>query len=1053
MSRKAVFVGLLLSGPKVVHAQCSAADCSNHSQGVIWDGFRCRCTCSNGWGPGYQAASGSAPEVFGDCSSCSPPYALGVNASCDACDTVSTPNAGFPTCDVCTVGGNCTGHAFSVRSDGYQCLCACINRWSGGECDYCPSPYSVVTDCGCRNQWTGSNCAVCPFPYGPNVGGDCDGCNETRGEVGCTSAVSRAVTGCVPSVLPNCTACDATLDCSGHQQVGVPVGSDGYRCLCSCQNQWSSLDCSLCPGPYAGSDCDACQVNMTGCAAGECGQFRNVSCAAEPCPRLAAPVCRLCDMDADCSGHAHWVKGDGRQCTCKCRNQWTGPDCSVCPQPYGGTDCDGCMSPLVGCTPPSSLTSCAPSPAPVCSNVCTLEYCGYNRPLNSYNAFDVASDGYRCICSCKNQWTGNDCSVCPEPFGGLDCNGCIPGYVGCSDSSCPPLSDPQCRRCTSASDCSGHAAIRIGAATNENQHWIGSDGYNCNCTCADGWTGTDVTGRLDCSLCRTPFAGDMCDRCEIGYKYIQIPTNASVPPVRPNCIWCDSNLDCSGNDVPGSVTSDGLTCCCTCRNAWDSSDCSQCDTLLYVDTGDCDRCTNSSEGRFPLCDVPGSVTIEGQLPTCADGQVAANLTVDCSDRARAAAQFYYARRNLKVLNGPEALWYHTEIGLPDQVTGLPAPGCLRKLEPDQLDVSLPLRNPGDLSHVQVCQVTGSGLVAEYFTGMGTACGMPALDSGSLQARVVRKEPGVYNGRYTFDPWPGLTFADSFAARWAGYLRVNRSGVHSFTLGSDDGAQLWVDGVLVVDNDKPGSPVNQWEGWSAAAVAVAAQQSSCHNFTQKTGNVALGVGLHHISVVYFEQTGRSIVDLRMKGPGTCGDTRPIHFRSLLPINTFVLSYATSTVTPTTTPTQTALDFCQAFPDSTFCTEFYQKRYSLMMWALAIVPFIVCCVMLYFPARARVLQNSTDWTAPPAVPPERGVKYFDPPAIPDGDGILNRAPSAPQVVAVPAAAGTPSVYRVATFSAPDPHGDGTLTVSVRRPASDTPLGFERRGNGAPVAMQHF
>jgi len=463
-----------------------------------------------------------------------------------------------------------------------------------------------------------------------------------------------------------------------------------------------------------------------------------------------------------------------------------------------------------------------------------------------------------------------------------------------------------------------------------------------------------------------------------------------------------------------------------------------------VASSDCGSCTNSSEGTYPLCDAPGSVSIKSQMSVCEVGQSAANLTVDCSSRARSAAMFYYARRNVNVLNGPEALWYFSEIGLPDEVTGLPAPDCLRKVDADQLDTALPVRDPGDFSHVQVCQVTGNGLVAEYFTGQGMACGMPALDSGSLQARAVRKEPGVYDGPYTFNPWPFLTFDDSFSARWTGYLRVNRSGVHSFTLGSDDGAQLWIDGILVVDNDKPSAPVNQWENWNPAAVAAAAQESSCHNYTQKTGNVNLGVGLHHIRVVYFEQTERAIVDLKMRGPGTCGTApQPIPFRALLPINTFVVSYATSTVTPTATPTATALNFCAAFPESTVCTENYSKWLTLPFWTLMIVPLIVCCVMLYFPARARILQRQTDWTAPPPPPGftrHREAMYFDPPAIPDTDGIMapRSDPAQPlgvQQLAVPA--GKPSAYRVATFNAPAPDGDGTLTVSVRRP-TNTPLG---------------
>eukprot|EP01065_Artemidia_motanka_P026835 TRINITY_DN3206_c0_g2_i1.p1 TRINITY_DN3206_c0_g2~~TRINITY_DN3206_c0_g2_i1.p1 ORF type:complete len:1254 (+),score=301.48 TRINITY_DN3206_c0_g2_i1:41-3802(+) len=1167
-----------LSSLTAAAGQCSdAGNCSGNAQGVAFDGTGCQCTCSNGWAPGFQA-----PSTYGDCSACSSPYALGVNSTCNACDATAA-RAGFPACGVCTTANDCSANAASVTSDGYLCVCACRNQWSGADCSVCPAPYSTATDCSCTNQWTGTTCAVCPAGFGPQdraryPSGDCDGCDENNNEVGCTRPAgvnqSRASFSCPPSVSPVCSSCDAALDCSSHQQAGTAVGSDGYRCLCTCRNRWSDADCGQCAAPYGGSDCDGCQVNYTGCLPDRCGVGVNETCSVSGCLPLAAPTCRLCSSTADCSGHAsaatsdgykclctcenqwggpnrmtagvwgnpggtdpscsscpvpygpqnrtrypssncdgcqegwvgcpstaatsttggccaevacapmaepqcrpcsvaddcngnartvdsdgyrcicrdpsgpdftclnRWeppgcrvcpapyggsscdgclagqvgcaatdrasggccaltacpsqadpqcrpcssaddcsdhassVTSDGYRCTCTCRNLWTGPggfgdsgDCGTCPPPYGGDDCDGCQSPMVGCAPKASITACPRSASPSC-RVCTTDYdC-------SGNAFSVLSDGYRCLCKCRNAWSGADCSQCVPPLGGADCNGCIAGYVGCAGSSCPVLSNPQCRPCGSATDCSGHAAPRVNAATGENPHWITSDGYACNCTCLDGWAGTDAAGREDCGECLSPFAGAACDRCEIGYKWVQPERNASVAPAPASCVLCSSVADCSAHDVNGTVTSDGKTCCCTCRNAWDGPDCSVCQPELFAGD-DCGQCAAVAEGSYPLCSPQGTVTVRAQ-GSCPAGMAAADLVVDCSDRARAAARFYYGRRYLSVTSGPEVLWYHEAIGLPDE-SGSPAPGCLRRATTQELDTLIPPRDPDDLSHVRVCQVTGYGLLAEYFPNTASSCGFVPLDVASRTPSVVRTEQGV-SQTLTYGPWQNLTFADSFAARWVGYFNATDSGPHSFALGSDEGSQLWVDGELVVDNGVPTAPANAWDG---GGVTVAGSVGSCHTYIEKVGRVGLETGLHHVALRYFENEGLAGVSLRMRGPRTCGQLKALPKRALRPLAAFVVSYATETQTPTTTPTVTPMDLCSTLPWSTFCSERYQRRMSGTPWVMMLLVLLVCCAACCVPALSR-RKAADGGLVRDESPPGRPV-YFDPPALPDTEDV--------------------------------------------------------------------
>jgi alpha-L-fucosidase len=67
-------------------------------------------------------------------------------------------------------------------------------------------------------------------------------------------------------------------------------------------------------------------------------------------------------------------------------------------------------------------------------------------------------------------------------------------------------------------------------------------------------------------------------------------------------------------------------------------------------------------------------------------------------------------------------------------------------------------------------------------------------------------------------------------RYRGFVTVPDEDLYLFALKSDDGASLWIDGELVVDND------------------------GLHVTTEKTGSAALAPGAHAITVEYFNRTG-------------------------------------------------------------------------------------------------------------------------------------------------------------------------------------------------------
>ena len=83
--------------------------------------------------------------------------------------------------------------------------------------------------------------------------------------------------------------------------------------------------------------------------------------------------------------------------------------------------------------------------------------------------------------------------------------------------------------------------------------------------------------------------------------------------------------------------------------------------------------------------------------------------------------------------------------------------------------------------------------------------------------------------------------DHFGILFDGLMRIEKEGVYLFTVDSDDGAKIWLDGQLLWDLDRPGG--GSKESW-----------------------IELGAGYHRLEVQYFETYGGDWLELGLKGPG-------------------------------------------------------------------------------------------------------------------------------------------------------------------------------------------
>jgi hypothetical protein len=87
-----------------------------------------------------------------------------------------------------------------------------------------------------------------------------------------------------------------------------------------------------------------------------------------------------------------------------------------------------------------------------------------------------------------------------------------------------------------------------------------------------------------------------------------------------------------------------------------------------------------------------------------------------------------------------------------------------------------------------------------------------------------------------------------ALRFRGALIVPEDDVYVFSLSSDDGSDLWIDEVLVIDND------------------------GLHGTLEKRGHIALAAGLHALEVNWFNKTGGAELNLEWAPLG--GELQPV-----------------------------------------------------------------------------------------------------------------------------------------------------------------------------------
>jgi alpha-L-arabinofuranosidase len=145
-------------------------------------------------------------------------------------------------------------------------------------------------------------------------------------------------------------------------------------------------------------------------------------------------------------------------------------------------------------------------------------------------------------------------------------------------------------------------------------------------------------------------------------------------------------------------------------------------------------------------------------------------------------------------------------------------------------VVLELEGKFELKPVLEIKNPKPGIQYEYYEGgwqkLPAFASLSPKRSGSIEQFLIPKENSEEN----------------FAVQYIGYINIPKDGLYTFSINSDDGADISIDKNVIADNDGRHAPQEQ------------------------SGTVVLKSGFHEIKVTFFQAGGGKVLDASIEGPG-------------------------------------------------------------------------------------------------------------------------------------------------------------------------------------------
>ncbi len=143
--------------------------------------------------------------------------------------------------------------------------------------------------------------------------------------------------------------------------------------------------------------------------------------------------------------------------------------------------------------------------------------------------------------------------------------------------------------------------------------------------------------------------------------------------------------------------------------------------------------------------------------------------------------------------------------------------------------------------------SSSGLLGEYFDIGSSLEDFPVIPADKKP--VVKRVDETINFESTQEGFYGTKLVDFFYVRWTGDIRIPKDGNYTFTLESDDGSRLFIDGKQIIDHN------------------------GLHAMEEKSGDAELKAGEHTLKVEFFENDVDAGCKLSWQPPGATKEIIP------------------------------------------------------------------------------------------------------------------------------------------------------------------------------------
>lgn len=161
---------------------------------------------------------------------------------------------------------------------------------------------------------------------------------------------------------------------------------------------------------------------------------------------------------------------------------------------------------------------------------------------------------------------------------------------------------------------------------------------------------------------------------------------------------------------------------------------------------------------------------------------------------------------------------------------------------------------------------GDGLLGRYYSNFAVVDTVIEFSAADLVFERVDASIDFWtsppNRYYRWEP-AGLP-TNRYGVSWSGFLRIDVAGDYAFGTVSDDGSQVWIDGLLVVDNYEP-----QWWDWEDSLIEgshTGIGPSGSGRAETFPGYLNLEEGFHSIEVRFYEEANYDGIELWWLLPG-------------------------------------------------------------------------------------------------------------------------------------------------------------------------------------------